>query len=191
MESMRKVLRLVAILNLAYFFVEFAFAIRLGSVSLLADSIDFLEDASINLLVFIGLSWTLASRKVLARILAIFLMIPVILMIPSILSEINDSNPPSGLGISFVAAGALVINFSCSLMLVKYRKGEQNLVWAAYLSARNDAIANICVIAVGILTIFWPISAFDIAAGIGIGLLNSTSAIKVWRSAERYSEETL
>jgi Co/Zn/Cd efflux system component len=126
----------------------------------------------------------------LARILAIFLMIPVILMIPSIVSEIRDSNPPSGLGISFVAAGALIINFSCSLMLVRYRKGEQNLVWAAYLSARNDAIANICVIAVGVLTIFWPISAFDIAAGIGIGLLNSTSAVKVWRSAEKYSEKT-
>jgi Co/Zn/Cd efflux system component len=117
-------------------------------------------------------------------------MIPVILMIPSIVREIKDSNPPSGIGITFVAAGALIINFSCSLMLVRYRKNEQNLVWAAYLSARNDAIANICVIAVGVLTIFWPISAFDIAAGIGIGLLNSTSAIKVWRSAGRYSEES-
>jgi Co/Zn/Cd efflux system component len=190
MEVMRKVLRLVAILNLAYFFIEFTFAIQLESVSLLADSIDFLEDASINILVFIGLSWTLSSRKVLARILALFLMIPVILMIPSIVREINDSNPPSGIGITFVAAGALIINFSCSLMLVRYRKNEQNLVWAAYLSARNDAIANICVIAVGVLTIFWPISAFDIAAGIGIGLLNSTSAIKVWRSAGRYSEES-
>jgi len=190
MEVMRKVLRLVAILNLAYFFIEFTFAIQLESVSLLADSIDFLEDASINILVFIGLSWTLSSRKVLARILALFLMIPVILMIPSIVREIKDSNPPSGIGITFVAAGALIINFSCSLMLVRYRKNEQNLVWAAYLSARNDAIANICVIAVGVLTIFWPISAFDIAAGIGIGLLNSTSAIKVWRSAGRYREES-
>jgi len=190
MEIMRRVLRLVAILNLAYFFIEFTFAIQLESVSLLADSIDFLEDASINILVFIGLSWTLSSRKVLARILALFLMIPVILMIPSIVREIKDSNPPSGIGITFVAAGALIINFSCSLMLVRYRKNEQNLVWAAYLSARNDAIANICVIAVGVLTIFWPISAFDIAAGIGIGLLNSTSAIKVWRSAGRYSEES-
>ena len=35
---------LVAALNLAYFGVEFAAALRIGSVSLLADSVDFLED---------------------------------------------------------------------------------------------------------------------------------------------------
>ena len=49
---------------------------------------------------------------------------------------------------------------------------------AAYLSARNDAITNISIIAVGILTIFWPSSVFDIAVGVGIGLLNSTPRLK-------------
>jgi Co/Zn/Cd efflux system component len=43
----------VAILNLAYFGVEFAVALAIGSVSLLADSIDFLEDASVNFLIVV------------------------------------------------------------------------------------------------------------------------------------------
>ena len=53
--SLRKVVIIVAILNLAYFGVEFAVALTIGSVSLFADSIDFLEDASVNLLIAIAL----------------------------------------------------------------------------------------------------------------------------------------
>jgi Co/Zn/Cd efflux system component len=41
---MRGVVRLAAILNLSYFGVEFAVALMIGSVSLFADSIDFLEE---------------------------------------------------------------------------------------------------------------------------------------------------
>ena len=47
MNSIRNVVRVVAIANLAYFFVEFSFAVRIGSVSLFADSIDFLEDEQV------------------------------------------------------------------------------------------------------------------------------------------------
>jgi Co/Zn/Cd efflux system component len=183
MKSIRNVLRLVAILNLAYFFIEFSFALKFGSVSLLADSIDFLEDASINILIFIGLSWTFAVRARLARFLAILLLVPVFSVIFSVIQELNNPSIPSGAGISLVATGALVINFACSFILAKFRKDGRNLVIAAYLSARNDAITNVSIIIVGILTIFWPSSVFDIAVGVGIGVLNSNSAIKVWRSA--------
>lgn len=44
--SLRRVVRLVALLNLGYFGIEFAVALTIGSVSLFADSVDFLEDAS-------------------------------------------------------------------------------------------------------------------------------------------------
>jgi divalent metal cation (Fe/Co/Zn/Cd) transporter len=45
---MRRIVRLAAILNLTYFGVEFAVALAIGSVSLFADSIDFLEDTTVN-----------------------------------------------------------------------------------------------------------------------------------------------
>jgi Co/Zn/Cd efflux system component len=41
--TLRRTVLLVALLNLAYFGVEFAVAIAIGSVSLFADSVDFLE----------------------------------------------------------------------------------------------------------------------------------------------------
>ncbi|MGE0024841.1 MAG: cation transporter, partial [Hyphomicrobium sp.] len=48
-DGARRIVLTVALLNLAYFGIEFAVALSIGSVSLFADSVDFLEDASINL----------------------------------------------------------------------------------------------------------------------------------------------
>jgi Co/Zn/Cd efflux system component len=62
--------RLVALLNLGYFGVEFSIAGAIGSVSLLADSIDFLEDASLNLLVLVALGWSAPRRAAMGKVLA-------------------------------------------------------------------------------------------------------------------------
>jgi len=87
-SSIRNVVRIVAIANLAYFLLEFIFALRIGSVSLFADSIDFLEDASVNILIFVALGWSLTARKRLGRFFAILLLVPAISVIIS-LERIN------------------------------------------------------------------------------------------------------
>ena len=50
----RRAVRWVAALNLAYFGVEFSVAVAIGSVSLFADSVVFLEDTSVNLLILLA-----------------------------------------------------------------------------------------------------------------------------------------
>ena len=60
-NSFRKAVFIVAILNLLYFFIEFMVALNIRSVSLLADSIDFIEDTSINFLIF-AISLTYLQR---------------------------------------------------------------------------------------------------------------------------------
>ncbi|WP_258879500.1 hypothetical protein [Corynebacterium glutamicum] len=74
--KVRKAVLTVALLNFAYFFVEFFIALSAGSVSLLADSVDFLEDTSINLLIFIALGWPLAKRAVMGKLMAIVILAP-------------------------------------------------------------------------------------------------------------------
>src|SRR5882724_12339204 len=74
--KLRRVVIVVAILNLAYFGLEFAVALAIGSVSLFADSIDFLEDASVNLLIAVALGWTARSRARLGMLLAGVLLVP-------------------------------------------------------------------------------------------------------------------
>jgi len=61
-DALRKAVRVVALLNLAYFGVEFSVALLIGSVALFADSIDFLEDASINVLILLALAWSAPRR---------------------------------------------------------------------------------------------------------------------------------
>jgi hypothetical protein len=53
-KALRRVVARVTVLNLTYFGVEFSVALAIGSVSLFADSIDFLEDTSVNFLILIG-----------------------------------------------------------------------------------------------------------------------------------------
>ena len=65
--NLRKVVIIVAVLNLAYFGVEFAVALAINSVSLFADSIDFLEDASVNFLIAIALGWSATSQARVGR----------------------------------------------------------------------------------------------------------------------------
>jgi Co/Zn/Cd efflux system component len=112
----------VAIINLAYFVLEFIVAIRIGSVSLFADSIDFLEDALVNILIFMALGWSLAARRRLSRFFALLLLVPAISVIISTIYKINNPTVPSGPTITAVALGALVVNFTCAFFLAKFRE---------------------------------------------------------------------
>ena len=78
---------------------------------------------------------------------------------------------PSGPTITTVALGALVVNFTCAFLLAKFRENQQSLVMAAYLSARNDALANLAIITAGIVTAFWLSPVPDLVVGITIGML--------------------
>jgi Co/Zn/Cd efflux system component len=77
-QQLRGAVRLVVILNLAYFGVEFAAALKIGSVSLLADSIDFLEDAAVNFLIFVAIGWSAARRAQVGMLLSVVLLAPAI-----------------------------------------------------------------------------------------------------------------
>jgi Co/Zn/Cd efflux system component len=74
--DLRREIRFVAILNLAYFGIEFAVALAIGSVSLFADSIGLLEDASVNLLILVALRWSAPRRARLGMVLAGILLVP-------------------------------------------------------------------------------------------------------------------
>jgi len=93
------------------------------------------------------------------------------------------SIPPAPVPLSLAGAGALAVNLSCALMLTRYRHHAGSLTRAAFLSARNDALANVAIIGAGLTTIYvrsaWP----DLIVGLGIGLMNADAAREVYRTA--------
>jgi Co/Zn/Cd efflux system component len=68
-------------------------------------------------------------------------------------------------------------------MLARHRGSGGSLTRAAFLSSRNDAFANVAIIAAGLVTA-WTASAWpDLAVGLGIAALNADAAREVWSAA--------
>ena len=182
-SALRKVLGLVALLNLTYFGVEFAVALAIGSVSLFADSVDFLEDAAVNLLIFMALAWSVKQRARVGMALSGILLLPALAMLWALWSKFNAPVPPEPFSLSVTGLGALVINLSCAFMLSHYRHHSGSLTKAAFLSARNDAFANVAIIGAGLLTALHPSVWPDVVVGLGIACMNADAAKEVWAAA--------
>lgn len=181
--GLRRVALTVAGLNLAYFLVEFAVALSIGSVSLLADSADFIEDASVNLLIVLALSWTAVARARLGMLLAGILLAPALAFLWALWTKVQSPIHPDAVILSLTGAGALGVNLFCALLLARFRAGG-SLAKAAFLSARNDAAANVGIILAGLVTAFWWPSIWpDVIVGLAIAALNMDAAHEVWTAA--------
>tara|TARA_A100001388_G_C28578268_1_gene407594 strand:- start:73 stop:654 length:582 start_codon:yes stop_codon:yes gene_type:complete len=184
-DSFKKAVFFVAILNLLYFFVEFIVALNIRSVSLLADSIDFIEDASINFLIFFAVSLTTIKKARISILLSIIMLLPGITALWAIWQQIIHQEPPAPVELSTVAFGALIINCLCTLILMKFRNYSGSLTKAAFLSARNDAFANIAIILTGIITILYPSIWPDILVGLFIAYIRAESALVIFKNATK------
>jgi Co/Zn/Cd efflux system component len=174
---------LVALLNLSYFGVEFAVALFIGSVSLFADSIDFLEDATVNGLILVALGWNAHRRSIVGVVLAAVLFVPAIATAWMAWQKFQLPLPPAPLPLSLAGLGALAINLLCAFRLARFRTHGGSLTRAAFLSSRNDALANIAIIAAGLVTAAtasaWP----DLIVGLGIFALNLDASRQVYGAA--------
>ena len=187
--SLRTAVLVVALLNLGYFGIEFAVALNIRSVSLFADSVDFLEDTSVNLLIFFALAWSDKTRARIGMAMAAILLVPALAFLWSLWGKLADPVPPEPFALSVTGLGALVINTGCAVLLARFRSHGGSLTKAAFLSARNDAIANMAIIAAGLLTAYlwrsvWP----DMIVGLGIAAMNLDAAREVWEAAHEEHE---
>ena len=183
--ALRRAVRLVALLNLGYFGVEFAVALGIGSVSLFADSIDFLEDTVINGLILVALGWSPHRRALVGMALAAILLAPGLATLWTAWEKFAVPVPPAPVPLSLAGCGALAINLFCAFLLARFRALSGSLMRAAFLSARNDAWANIAIIAAGLITAMtvspWP----DLIVGLGIFVMNLDAAREVYTAARR------
>ncbi|WP_267207769.1 MULTISPECIES: cation transporter [Corynebacterium] len=182
-QTIRRAVLIVALLNLAYFFVEFVASLAIGSASLAADSADFLEDTAINLLVFFAVAWPAQRRRAAGSVLAALILIPAIAAIVMVVTKLINPVAPSPEGLTGVAVGALVVNVICAVILLRLRDQGSSLAKGAWLAARNDALANLLIIVAGLLTFVWSTAWFDIVVGAIIAVINLSAAKEVWKES--------
>ena len=180
----RRALLIVVVLNLGFGVAELFGGFIADSQALKADSLDFLGDGSISLLGLLALAWAPRARSNIALSQGLFLgALGVGVICFAIWRALNATAPDAEL-MGAIGVVALAINVASALVLARFREGDAN-VRAIWLFSRNDALANVAVIAAAGL-VAWTGSAWpDLAVAGVIALLFLHSAYEIVTGALR------
>jgi len=180
--SQAKTLKIVLVINVLMFIIEFSAGVVASSTALLADSLDMLGDAFVYgfslYVVTRSDGWKAVSALLKSAIMASF---GVFVLGQAVYKTIYPVVPQFEL-IGVMALFALAANAWCLYLLWSHRTDDVNMrsVW---LCSRNDIIANLAVVGAAVGVWFtssqWP----DLVVGLGIAYLFIRSAVHVFRDA--------
>lgn len=174
----RRILWIALVVNAAMFGVELFGGWTSGSVSLLADAVDFFGDAAnyaVSLFV-LGLAPIWRSRTAFVKGLTMGGY--GVFVLGAALWNLASGRVPEASTMGVIGFMALAANLLVAVLLYAYRNGDSNMrsVW---LCTRNDAIGNVAVM-LAALGVFgtgagWP----DIVVASVMGVLGLTAARSV------------
>lgn len=180
----RRILWIALALNLSMFIVELAAGLASGSVSLLADAIDFFGDAANYGVSLAVLSMSLVVRAKAALLKAACMLAFGIFVLGKTAWAARSGVPPEALTMGVVGLLALCVNVGVAALLYAYRNGDANMQ-SVWLCSRNDALSSMAVI-LAALGVFGTASAWpDLAVASVMGLLAISSAFTVFNSARK------
>jgi len=141
----RRILWVALSLNLAMFFIEIGAGLAAQSASLLADSLDFLGDASnygLSLFVLgMALQWRARASLLKAASMGAFGLWVAATTIQHAAAGTVPEAPVMGV----VGALAFAVNLGVAALLYRWREGDSNMR-AVWICTRNDAIGNLAVL---------------------------------------------
>ncbi|WP_018992636.1 cation transporter [Aromatoleum toluclasticum] len=167
-------------INALMFLVETVGGLHAGSVSLLADAIDFAGDAANYGLSLAVLSMGLLWRARAALVKGLTMGVYGLFVLGKTAWTAMSGIPPEPVTMGAIAVLALLANGSVAAMLHAFRDGDANMrsVW---LCSRNDAIVNVAVglAAVGVLGTgtAWPDLLVAVVIA-GLALLAGRSVVR-------------
>ena len=180
----RRILWGALIVNAAMFAVEIAAGVQSGSVSLLADAIDFLGDAANYAVSLLVLGMALAWRARAALLKGTCMLLFGLFVAGRAVWALLYGAPPEAITMGVVGLLALAANVGVAVALYAWRDGDANMrsVW---LCSRNDALGNLAVMAAA-LGVFGTGSAWpDLAVAAVMAGLAITAGVTVLREARR------
>jgi Co/Zn/Cd efflux system component len=183
----RRVLWLALVLNALMFVVELGASWRSGSVSLMADSIDFFGDAANYALSLAVLAMAVSVRAKAALFKAACMGAFGGFVLGRAAWNLHAGMPPEPATMGAVAVAALLVNAGVAWMLYQFRSGDANMrsVW---ICSRNDAVGNVAVM-LAALGVFGTGSAWPdlLVAGLmgGLALAGAWSVLRHARAELR------
>ena len=183
-SAYRKVLWVCLIANAVMFVVQMIASYAAHSVSLLANSADFLSDAANYGISLYVLNQSLRKRAKASLFKGISLGLVGLWVAFETLHHALKPELPEPLIMAAISVVALVVNVGCAMLLYKYRGGDSNRE-SVWICSRNDAIGNIAVMiaAAGVFAsgTIWP----DIIVAAILGWLAISGAMRIIKSAKR------
>jgi Co/Zn/Cd efflux system component len=174
----RRILWIALVVNLSMFGVELISGWRAGSVSLLADAVDFLGDFAnyATSLLVLGLLPIWRSRTALIK--GITMGGYGLFVLAATAWQFSTGTVPRAETMGTVGFLALAANGLVAVLLFAYRNGDANMR-AVWLCTRNDVVGNLAVI-LAALGVFgtgsgWP----DVTVAAVMGVLGLTAARSV------------
>lgn len=178
----RKLLWIALAINFLMFAVEVLSSFRGGSVSLLADSLDFLGDAANYGISLFVLGMSVAVRAYASRLKAASMLGFGFWVLGMACWHLHTGQLPSVPTMGIVGACALFANGAVAALLFRYREGDSNMrsVW---LCTRNDVLGNVAVL-LAALGVFGTGSAWpDLVVAAIMSTLALTSAVHILRQS--------
>jgi len=171
----RRILWIALFVNAGMFLIELASGWKAGSVSLLADAVDFFGDAANYALSLFVLAMAPVWRSRTALIKGLTMGGYGLFVLGAAAWNLVQGTVPEAATMGTIGVLALLANVSVAVLLYTYRNGDSNMrsVW---LCTRNDAIGNVAVL-LAALGVFgtgagWP----DIVVAGVMGILGLTAA---------------
>ncbi len=180
----RRVLWVALFVNLAMFVIEIGAGVSSGSVSLLADAIDFFGDAANYGVTLVVLSMGALWRTRAAMLKAASMIAFGVFVLARAAWVFKQGSTPEALTMGTIGTLALLANVGVAVMLYAWRDGDANMrsVW---LCSRNDAMGNIAVV-LAALGVFGTGSAWpDLLVAAVMGGLALTSGWQVLRQSQQ------
>jgi cation diffusion facilitator family transporter len=178
----RRALWIALAVNAAMALVEIGAGLAAGSVSLLADAVDFFGDAANYALSLAVLAMALHWRSRVALLKGWTMAGFGVFVLGRAAWSLSTGQVPEPVTMGVVGTLALLANVGVALLLYAYRDGDANMrsVW---LCTRNDAIGNLAVLAAA-AGVFgtgrgWP----DLLVAVVMATLALTAARSVLRQA--------
>ncbi|MBN8542738.1 MAG: cation transporter [Alphaproteobacteria bacterium] len=184
----RKVLWICLIANAVMFVAQMVASYAAHSVSLLANSADFLSDAANYGISLYVLDQSLRKRAKASLFKGISLGLVGLWVAFETLHHALQPEMPEPLIMAVISAVALAANVGCAVLLYKYRGGDSNRE-SVWICSRNDAIGNIAVMiaAAGVFasSTIWP----DIIVAAILGWLAVSGSWRIIKLAKQEMNE--
>ena len=189
-ETEYRILRVALLLNATMFVVGVVAGILGESTSLIADALDMLADASAYAIALVAVGRSARFKSGAAGLSGSVLLVLGIGVLADVARRAFVGSEPESLVMIGIACVSLAVNATVLRMLVRFREGEVHLR-ATWIFTRVDVIANIGVIASGLLVLLTGSRYPDLVVGAAIGIYVVREALEILREArEERGRET-